>query len=352
MIFGREFKTKKAIFFKALSVTTAFLFASTLLSSPFSYADGNRKEFHKGIEKESKSANYDKLAGDDSAVGATGKLTSGEGSVGGSVVEGSKSGSTESGIASGSISGSALSAKAEGNYSAELTHKGVKASAGGSASATLVEGSAEGKAGGNVGGVDLELSGSASGMAGAEAEANASGELSRSGVELQGKGEAFAGAKVEGETCGSFSCFGVKVTGKVEGDLRAGAGGEAHGIVGIGKKITFGGKIAGAVGLGAGLGGSVEIDVSELIDDICNWFDSPKEPQTTPAPQDVTTSAFQNFDVTKGGASTFVSSGGLTPTATLNGGFQSRDLMVGSGNSFADSTSTSNSGPLCPEDLK
>ncbi len=348
MIFGHELKTKKTKSLKALSLATALLFASALLSSPLSYADGNRKEFEKGISKETKSANYDKLTGDKGpAVGATGNLKSGEASVSTSVVEGSKSGSTESGIASGSASGSVASAKAEGNYSADLTHTGVKASAGGSASATLVEGSASGKAGGNVGGADVELSGSASGMAGAKAEANASGELSGRGVGLEGKGEAFAGAKVEGDTCGSFSCFGIKVTAKVEGDLRAGAGAEAHGVVNIGKKMQFGGKLAGAVGVGGGLGGSIEIDVSELIDDIWNWFDSPKTPQATPAPQDTITSTFQNFDVIKSGPSAFLSSGGgVTPTAALDGGPQSQDLMGGAGNS----TPKSDSSPLCPED--
>ncbi len=322
---------------KAVALCAAIFCAWSFVSAPI-YADGNRAEFNKEISGERKSDNYDKLSGKNSAGGGDKQnITSGEGSASGSVAKGSVSGSTAGGALSGTASGSVLSGSAEGSYSADKTENGIKASASGRVKGTLAEGTASGQANTSLGPINAGAQGQATGSVGGEAHAGGQASVSTSGVTLEGGAGASAAAKISGEGSCTVSCFGVSLTGTAEGDLRAGASAEAHGIISLnGGKIIFGGKIAGALGVGGGVGGSIKIDASKLIDNVKDWFKSKVEPkpEPTPSPQTPTpaqdnnvTTNFGNFDALHQGG---LGSLNATPTAALDG-VSSRDLATNLG---------------------
>ena len=314
---------------KVFALCTAVFFAWSFVSSLI-YADGNRAEFNRELSGEKQSGNYDKLSGKNNGTGGeTKNVTSGQGSASGSVASGSVSGSTAGGAASGTASGSVLSGSVEGNYSVDQTKNGIGASANASAKGTVVEGTASGQANTSLGPVKAGAQGTVTGSVGGQAQAGGKASVSTSGFTLEGNAGASAAAQISGEGSCTASCFGVSVTAKAEGDLRAGASAEAHGIISIdGGKVTFGGKIAGALGVGGGIGGSITIDTSELIDNVKGWFKSwftpeaePNPPPQTPlpAPDNMTTN-FSAFDAIHG----------ATPTAVLDGGgISSRDMGSG-----------------------
>ncbi len=320
---------KKSKFRKALAFCAVIFFAWSFISAPI-YADGNRVEFNKEKSGEKQSSNYDKLSGKGNEGGKGDKqnITSGQGSVSGSVAQGSVSGSTAGGGASGTVSGNVLSGSAEGNYSADSTENGIEASANGGVKGILAEGTASGETSTSLGPVNAGAQGTVKGSVGGAARAGGKASVSTSGFTLEGNAGASAAAQVSGEGSCTGSCFGVSVTAKAEGDLRAGASAEAHGIISIdGGKVTFGGKIAGALGVGGGVGASVTIDASKLIDNIKGWFNSwfksKPEPTPTPAPDNVTTN-FGNFDALRQGGFGALNN---TPTAALDG-VSGRDMAT------------------------
>ncbi|MFR9674173.1 putative T7SS-secreted protein [Streptomyces sp. TR02-1] len=159
------------------------------------------------------------------------------------------------------------------------THGG-NAVAEASGKAYLAQGSAEGKYEAGV----FEASGKAEGMVGAQARAQ--GIAGKNGV--HGEFEAFAGAKAAIE--GHASVAGVGVGGTAE--AWAGVGVDADLDLGYENgKFVVGGELGAALGVGAKLGGSVEIDpgkvadaaedaadavgdwASDGVDAVSDWFD-------------------------------------------------------------------------------
>ncbi|MBI3999091.1 MAG: hypothetical protein HY351_00605 [Candidatus Omnitrophica bacterium] len=326
-------KHKRSKIGKAVALCTAIFFAWSLALSAPLYADGDRVEFNKEISGEKQSSNYDRLAGKgegDEGANEPSNIASGKGSASGSVAEGSVEGSTSipGGDASGSASGSVLSGKAEGEYSVDVTDSGVEVSGGGSVEGTLAEGTVTGQANTSAGPVKAQVEGTGAASVKAEAHGSGKASVSTSGATLEGEVGVSAAAKAEGRVSCTGSCFGVSVTGEVEGDLRAGASAEARGIVSIdGGKIIFGGKIAGALGVGGGAGASIKIDASELIDNVKGWFRSWFEPEGEPNPPPQTPSPAPNNVTTN--FSAFDALHGVTPTAALDSSISSRDMNAG-----------------------
>lgn len=120
----------------------------------------------------------------------------------------------------------------------------------------------------------METSGKAQAFAGAEARAK--GSIGTDGAHVGA--EAFAGAKATAESHASVA--GVGVGGEAEG--WAGAGAEAHidaGRQGDGK-LVVGGDVGVGLGLGAKLGGEIEVDPGKITDAagdaadaVGGWFD-------------------------------------------------------------------------------
>ena len=336
---------KKNVLMRGFSFAVALLLVGTVLYTPTAYSDEGRKEFSNEISKEKTSEKYDGLAEKAEKAGKqeSFNVASGEASTSGSVAERSVSASSANGSVSGSASGSVLSGSAKGNYSADLTENGAKVSVGGKAEGALAEGAITGEAGTNLGGVGVSTGGAVTGKIGAEAEATANATLTTNQAMLEGKAGFSAGAKVEGDVHGSVDFLGVAVTGKVEGDFRAGASAEAHGIISLGtRKIIIGGKLAGAIGIGGGIGTTVTIDASKLVDDIKSWFNSSSaskpSPTLSPPPPvgkgggtpilDNATPNFDHFDAMRQGG--LGSLGGTTPTGTIDG-VSSRDMGTDTG---------------------
>ncbi len=328
---------------KVAALCTATFFVWSLIISAPIYADGNRVEFNKELSREKESKNYDKLANNGAKGGGEKEnITSGSSSANGAVAQGSVSSSTAGGAVSGTASGSVLSGSAEGNYSVDSTESGIEANANVGVKGTVAEGTATGQANTSLGPINAGAQGTATGSIGGEAQVGGQASVTTSGVTLEGSAGASMAAKVSGEGSCTVSCFGVSMTGTVEGDLRAGASAEAKGIISINKgKIIFGGKIAGAVGVGGGIGSSIEIDASELIDNVKGWFNSWFEstPESEPNPTPDITSNFKNFDALQGGG---LGALNTSPTAVLDG-FSSRDM------SFENKSQDSahKSGPEC-----
>jgi hypothetical protein len=132
-----------------------------------------------------------------------------------------------------------------------------------SAKAYLAQASAEGKYQAGL----FEASGKAEGMVGADA--NVRGSIGVDGVHVGG--EAFAGAKAGVE--GHASVAGVGVGGDAE--VWAGVGVEANLDVGMHNgKMVIGGDLGAALGVGAKLGVSVEIDPGKVTDAVSGAVDT------------------------------------------------------------------------------
>lgn|GEM_PF-5205649 len=105
---------------------------------------------------------------------------------------------------------------------------------------------------------------------GAEAGTSATAKVSLEGVGLSGNVNAFAGAKVDGWLPVSISFCYLSSEGRLKGQLSAGIGGTASASVEIdwaNLEVKLSTELAGTLGLGAGAGGEVRINLGALISD-------------------------------------------------------------------------------------
>lgn len=166
--------------------------------------------------------------------------------------------SGKAGVSTLGVEGSASAGAAGGNLTASAEGK-----------AYLGKASAEGKYEAGL----FETSGKVDAVAGADANAKAS--IGKDGAHLGG--EAFAGAKATAE--GHASVAGIGVGGTAEG--WAGAGATANADIGQKDgKWVIGAEVGVGLGLGGKVGGSVEIDPSQVsdavgdaADAVGDWFD-------------------------------------------------------------------------------
>jgi uncharacterized protein YukE len=160
---------------------------------------------------------------------------------------------------SGKASVSALGAEARAGTSLN----GYNAQAQASAKAYLGQAAAEGKYQAGL----FEASGKAEAMVGAEADVR--GSVGVDGVHVGG--EAFVGAKAGVD--GHASVAGVGVGGEAE--VWAGVGAEADFDFGMENgKFVIGGELGAGLGVGAKLGGSVEIDPGKVVDAVDGAVDT------------------------------------------------------------------------------
>ncbi|MDM8555205.1 hypothetical protein QUF75_10780 [Desulfococcaceae bacterium HSG7] len=114
----------------------------------------------------------------------------------------------------------------------------------------------------------------------AEAKAKGEAKIGKDGVKLEGGAEVFAGgrAKVGQEFKTDFLGLGLKLN--LDGQVSYGAGVEAKGNFDVSwTKIKLGGKLAATLGLGAGGGVGIEVDISkwttpvrDVISDVSDFF--------------------------------------------------------------------------------
>lgn len=139
---------------------------------------------------------------------------------------------------------------AQGTAAAGLTSTGLSANASGSVGARA---SASGKATYGI----VDVAGKADAFAGAEAGAGAN--IGRNGVDLNAS--AFAGAKAGAGISGDVAGIGAGVNGEVW----AGVGAEADATFEMDNgKITIGGHVGAALGVGGSFGGEITIDTAEV----------------------------------------------------------------------------------------
>lgn len=103
---------------------------------------------------------------------------------------------------------------------------------------------------------------------GADVEAVGGVSATRNGVRAGAVVEAFAGAKAQGEVFGSATLCGVSINTSGEAEASVGIGGEVSGIFEFDwaeMRVKVGGEVAGTLGVGAGVGGSVEISLDKLV---------------------------------------------------------------------------------------
>jgi hypothetical protein len=123
-----------------------------------------------------------------------------------------------------------------------------------------------------VGDADLGLHIQAKGygIVGVEGELHGTATAGKEGVTLEAKAEVFAGAKANGQIPLTLSLCKMKATGRLKGEVSAGAGAKAVGTIKIDwakGTATVSGELAATLGLGAGLGADVVIDLSALVKD-------------------------------------------------------------------------------------
>ncbi len=137
--------------------------------------------------------------------------------------------------------------------------------------AYLLQGSAETRQVG-VGDANLgvHVSAKAWGMVGVEGKLSGTAKVGKEGVALEAKAEVFAGAKAMGQIPLTISLCKMKATGRIRGEVSAGAGAKAVGTIKIDwakGTATISGELAATLGLGAGVGADVVIDLQELVKD-------------------------------------------------------------------------------------
>ncbi len=104
---------------------------------------------------------------------------------------------------------------------------------------------------------------------GAAGELQAVANVSNRGALLTGRAGAFVGGRAEGEAGGSVTICGVQIGAKGVGEVSYGLGAAAEGYMVVNwstMTVKFGGRAAATLGLGAGVGGEVEISLQKVLE--------------------------------------------------------------------------------------
>lgn len=156
-----------------------------------------------------------------------------------------------------------------GGYSGGITQDGIQGNSSLGGSATLVSGRT-----GKLGGENINAN--FSGLAGASGEGEANVEVSTRRIATELEGNVVLGLEGKGSGTICITLCGAKLEGTVEGTVYAGAAARGRVILHISwKKIKIGAKLAGALGLGAGLGTDITLDFSNWTDTVVGWFSAP-----------------------------------------------------------------------------
>jgi hypothetical protein len=116
----------------------------------------------------------------------------------------------------------------------------------------------------------VSITGKVDARVGVEGVAGASVVATKEKVAVSGSLQAFAGAKAFGQVPLTATLCKLAATGRVKGEVSAGIGGTASGVLEIdwsSLKVKISGSLAATLGLGAGVGGDIYVDLSELVDD-------------------------------------------------------------------------------------
>lgn len=148
---------------------------------------------------------------------------------------------------------------------------GVKVSATAMGKAYLIRGKLEGTAQ-LLGDAEtgLSITGKVDARVGVEGVVGGSVVVNKEKIALGGSAQAFAGAKAFGQVPLTATLCKLAATGRIKGEVSAGIGGTASGTVEVdwsSLKVKVSGSLAATLGLGAGVGGDVYVDLSELVDD-------------------------------------------------------------------------------------
>ena len=157
--------------------------------------------------------------------------------------------------------------RAEGEASARINAGSIDATAKGQVTLIGINGEIEGKYGSEMNNIGGRAEGQA--YIGAEAEATVSASVSRNGILANGKVGAFVGGKAQGSVAATATIGGVQTTGKVTGEVSYGLGAEASGYMKFdwtNMSFKIGGRASLTVGVGAGVGGEVEVSFKPAVD--------------------------------------------------------------------------------------
>ncbi len=116
----------------------------------------------------------------------------------------------------------------------------------------------------------LSITGKLDARVGVEGVAGADIVVNKQKVAVGGSLAGFAGAKAFGQVPLTATLCKLAATGRLKGEVSAGIGGTASGTIEVdwsSLKVKVSGSLAGTLGLGAGVGGDVYVDLSELVDD-------------------------------------------------------------------------------------
>jgi len=116
----------------------------------------------------------------------------------------------------------------------------------------------------------LSITGKVDARVGVEGVAGADIVVNKEKVAVGGSLQGFAGAKAFGQVPLTATLCKLAATGRVKGEVSAGIGGTASGTIEVdwsSLKVKVSGSLAATLGLGAGVGGDVFVDLSELVDD-------------------------------------------------------------------------------------
>lgn len=153
-----------------------------------------------------------------------------------------------------------VGAEAKADASVSLGKEGLRAKAGAEAFA-----GAKGEAGIAYDNGPLAAHAGASAMAGAEAKADTSLAIGKEGITARARADAFAGAKAAAEVGASIAGIG----GTVGGEVYAGIGGHAEVDAAFtAERVKVNVDVGAAVGIGAGVKFSVDVQPKEFVDDV------------------------------------------------------------------------------------
>lgn len=171
----------------------------------------------------------------------------------------------------GRIGMDVLRADGTGRVAIGATREGVKLDAVAQGTATLLGISGETGSYGFGKPDDLSranVQGQGRAFVGADGQGTLSAHLTKSGVHAVAGAQVFAGAKAKGEITGTIAICGLAVTGTGQGEVSAGAGAGAVGFFKVDwakGTVKIGGQADATVGLGGGLGGTIEVSLEQII---------------------------------------------------------------------------------------